>query len=63
MKFQFYLKDNEAQIDRRLSKYWKSPRFKRQKKQADIKVYHDIYADPQKALVAFKGTKNGKIRK
>lgn len=59
MRVHFVMKDSEAVISKRMNRYWKSARFKNQVAVAkDIKLYRDIYAKPENALLAFKGNKS-----
>ena len=61
----FEMKDRENQISRKMNRYWKSYGFKNQVGKAnEIKLYRDVYAKPESALLAFKGNKsNVKKRK
>lgn len=59
MRFHFERKDAEFAVSKRMDRYWKSSRFKNQVAAAkDIKLYRDIYAKPEYALLAFKGNKS-----
>ena len=59
IQFYFDMKDREDQISRKMNRYWKSYGFKNQVDKAnDIKIYRDIYAKPENALLAFKGNKS-----
>ena len=59
MLFHFERKDAEFAVSKRMDRYWKSARFKNQVAAAkDIKIYRDIYANPENALLAFKGNKS-----
>ena len=61
----FEMKDRENQISRKMNRYWKSYGFKNQVDKAnEIKIYRDIYAKAEYALLDFKGNKsNVKKRK
>lgn len=59
MRIHFEMKDAEVVVSKRMDRYWKSARFKNQVAVAkDIKLYKDIYAKPEYALLPFKGNKS-----
>lgn len=63
MRFHFVRKDAEFAISKRMDRYWKSARFKNQVAVAkDIKLYRDIYAKTETALLAFKGNKSNDVK-
>jgi len=57
MRREYFHYDRMEELALKMNKYWSSGRFRREQAQASnlVKVYRDVYAKPEYALLDFKG--------